>query len=153
MNVDTTGSRLGWRPRGMDARLAVAIVVTFGALLMLVSFTWISTKQLISEARWADHTKDVIAELDGVQAAITDGETGQRGYLLTGEEPFLAPYARAAAEVRAGLDRIDAMTADSPLQRLRAARLRQLAQERLGQLDLGVRLTRAERFDEARAYI
>ena len=60
-------------------RLAAAIAVTFGALLMLVSVTWMSTTQLIREARWVDHTKDVLAELEGVQALITEGETGQRG--------------------------------------------------------------------------
>jgi PAS domain S-box-containing protein len=153
MNVDTTSSRLAWRPRGMDARLAVAIVVTFGALFLLVSFTWISTTKLIREARWVDHTKDVIARLEAVQSAITDGETGQRGYLLTGDERYLEPYARASADARSAMEQVAAMTGDSDLQRLRADRLRQLVEERLGQLDLGVRLTRAGRVEDARKFI
>ncbi len=137
----------------MDARLAVAIVVTFGGLLMLVSVTWLNTQQLIREARWVDRTKDVITELDGLQAAITEGETGERGYLLTGEDVYLEPFTRAKTDVLARLDRIDTMTAENPSQHLRAERLRQVARERLGQLDLAVRLTRAGRFEEARASI
>jgi PAS domain S-box-containing protein len=153
MIPDTTGTRLGWRPRGMDARLAVAIAVTFGALLLLVAVTSMSTMQLIREARWVDHTKDVLAELDGVLATITEGETGQRGFMITEDEAYLEPYHRATAELPERLRRIDAMTVDSPIQRGRAAKLRQQVQERLGQLDLAVRLTKAGRADEARAYV
>lgn len=153
MNVDTTGSRLGWRPRGMDARLAVAIVVTFGALLMLVSMTWMNASRLIQEARWVDHSKDVLAELEGLHAAIIEGETGQRGYLITGDESYLEPYRRAVSELPERLRRITAMTADNPAQHERTTRLGQLVAERLGQLDLAVRLTKAGRAEETAAYI
>ena len=153
MISDTTGTRLGWRPRGMDVRLAVAIAVTFGALLLLVVVTSMSTRQLIREARWVDHTKDVLAELEAVQATITELETGQRGFLITQDEAYLEPYHRATAELSEHLRRIDAMTADSAIQHQRAAKLRQQVQERLGQLDLAVRLTKAGRAEEARSYI
>jgi PAS domain S-box-containing protein len=153
MIADTTGTRLGWRPRGMDVRLAAAIGVTFGALLLLVSATWMNTTQLIQEAQWVDHTKDVLAELESVQASITEGETGQRGFLITGDDVFLQPFVRARAELPERLARIDAMVVDNPAQAERARTLRQLVVERLGQLDLAVRLTTAGRVEEARAYI
>ena len=54
MIADTTGTRLGWRPRGMDARLAVAIAITFGALLLLVAVISMSTRS--SSARRAGWT-------------------------------------------------------------------------------------------------
>jgi PAS domain S-box-containing protein len=153
MIEDTTTSRLGWRPRGMDARLAVAIGVTFGALLMLLSVTWASTTQLIREARWVDHTKDVLAELEGVQALMTEGESGQRGYLIAGDEAYLTEYQKVRKALPERLQRIDVMTVDNPVQRERAQKLRQLVEERIGQLDLAVRLTEAGRAEEARAFI
>ena len=153
MIEDTTTSRLRWRPRGMDARLAVAIGVAFGALLMLVSVTSMSTRQLIREARWVDHTKDVIAELEGVQAAITEAETGQRGFLITGDEAYLEPYRRASSAIAEHLTRIETMTGDNPIQYERARRLRQLVEERIAQLELAIRLTAAGRFEDARAFI
>jgi PAS domain S-box-containing protein len=153
MIADTTGSRLGWRPWGMDIRLAVAIVVTFVALVMLVSVTWMSTTRLIQEASWVDHSKDVLGELEGVQAAITEGETGQRGFLITGDDAYLESYRRATAVLPERLLRIGAMTIDNPAQRERARRLQQLVVERLGQLDLAVRLMKAGRERETRADI
>ncbi|HEY4446809.1 MAG TPA: CHASE3 domain-containing protein [Steroidobacteraceae bacterium] len=40
-------------------------------------------------------------------ALISDAESGQRGYLLTGESSYLQPYTEAVAKVEAALDRVD----------------------------------------------
>ncbi len=39
-------------------------------------------------------------------ALMTDAESGQRGYLLTGESSYLQPYTEAVANVEAALDRV-----------------------------------------------
>ena len=39
-------------------------------------------------------------------ALINDAESGQRGYLLTGESSYLQPYTEAVAKVEAALDRV-----------------------------------------------
>src|SRR5271170_7732110 len=39
-------------------------------------------------------------------ALMTDAESGQRGYLLTGETSYLQPYTEAVANVEAALDRV-----------------------------------------------
>jgi signal transduction histidine kinase len=39
-------------------------------------------------------------------ALMTDAESGQRGYLLTGESSYLQPYTEAVAKVEAALDRV-----------------------------------------------
>src|ERR1700687_3305652 len=131
MVSETTGSGARWRPHGMDTRLAAAIGVTFGALLLLVSVTWVNTSRLIQDARLVDHTKDVIGELEGAFSAIKDAETSQRGFLLTGSDAYLDPYRAAVAELPGRLERITALTADSPAQRTRASQLRYLTEDRL----------------------
>jgi signal transduction histidine kinase len=40
-------------------------------------------------------------------ALMTDAESGQRGYLLTGEGAYLQPYTEAVAKVEAALDQVD----------------------------------------------
>ena len=39
-------------------------------------------------------------------ALVTDAESGQRGYLLTGESSYLQPYTEASSQVEAALDRV-----------------------------------------------
>ena len=41
---------------------------------------------------WVTHTYEVLAQADAVMAAAVDMETGMRGYLLAGQDAFLAPY-------------------------------------------------------------
>lgn len=44
--------------------------------------------------------------LSEFSALVTDAESGQRGYLLTGESSYLQPYTEAVAKVGAALDRV-----------------------------------------------
>ena len=144
---------MGWRPPGMSSRLAVAIGVTFGALLILVSVTWLNAAQLIDDARWVDHSKDVIGEIEGTFSAIKDAETGQRGFLLTGEDVYLKPYQTAIAELPRHLVRIAALMADNPAQLARADGFSRLTEERLSQLARSIELARVGRHDEVRAFL
>lgn len=153
MVLDTTGSLRRWRPKGMDIRLAVAIGVTFGALLVLVSVTWRNTTQLIEDARLFDHSKDIIGEIDGAFSAIKDAETGQRGFLLADEEVYLEPYHAALAELPRRLSRIAALTADNPTQSARARELARLTDERLAQLVRAIDLAKAGRSAEIREFL
>lgn len=153
MVPDITRGLLRWRPQGMSSRLAVAIGATFGALLILVSVTWMNTEQLIDDARWVDHSKDVIGEIEGTFSAIKDAESGQRGFLLTGEDVFLEPYRTAIAELPRRLVRIAALMADNPTQLARAERLSRLTEERLAQLARSIELARVGRQDEVRAFL
>ena len=45
---------------------------------------------------WVTHTYQVIAQANAITAAAVDMETGMRGYLLAGEDEFLAPYTDGA---------------------------------------------------------
>ena len=153
MGPDITGSLRRWRPQGMSSRLAVAIGVTFGALLVLVSVTWVNTEQLIDEARWVDHSKDVIGEIESTFSAIKDAETGERGFLLSGEEVYLAPYEAAVAELQPRLARIVSLTADDPVQHARAEQVRRRSQDRIAQLAHAIELARSGRQDEVRSFL
>ncbi|MFI5119440.1 MAG: CHASE3 domain-containing protein [Thermoanaerobaculia bacterium] len=137
----------------MDTRLAAAIGVTFGALFLLVSVTWVNTSQLIQDARLVDHTKDVIGELEGAFSAIKDAETSQRGFLLTGSDAYLDPYRAAVAELPRRLERITALTADSPAQRTRGTLLRRLTEDRLGEMGRTIEMAQRGHDEEARAYL
>jgi hypothetical protein len=43
-------------------------------------------------AQWREHTYEVLNSLDNAVGRLSDAETGQRRYLLTGEEAYLEPF-------------------------------------------------------------
>lgn len=89
-------------------------------------------------------THSVMIALDNVLAAMLDAETGQRGYLLTGREPYLEPYNAGVADVGEHLDRLAGMTRDNPVQRDNLSVLRGRVRAKLDIVDRTIALNRAE---------
>src|SRR5215472_3895224 len=46
----------------------------------------------------------VLQNLEEFISSLKDTETGQRGYLLTGDDPYLQPYTNALEQVQTRLD-------------------------------------------------
>ena len=108
--------------------IAVAIIVAVGAASLR------STDATVSGAHWVAHTLQVRAELEAGFADLMEAETGVRGYVITGDTSYLAPYRFARATLSSRLRGLRALTADNPAQ-----------QRRLDSLDALV-ATRLERF-------
>ncbi|HXA35927.1 MAG TPA: CHASE3 domain-containing protein [Steroidobacteraceae bacterium] len=66
-------------------------------------------------------------------ALMTDAESGQRGYLLTGESSYLQPYTEAVANVEAALDRVRAAYGNSDNRELEELRI--LTGKKLGEIE------------------
>jgi len=75
---------------------------------------------------WVDHTHQVIGKLNEFTTLQADMESGERGYVVTGDESFLAPYQIAKSQLGAQLEDLIQMTADNPLQTDRLKRVRGL---------------------------
>jgi len=63
-----------------------------------------------------EHTTEVLNHIERLQGLFVDAETGQRGYLVTGQELYLDPYLRATRTWRTEWQLLQRLTADSPRQ-------------------------------------
>ena len=108
------------------------LILGLGALIavLLVSglLAYQNTRQLRVDAAWVTRSHQVLEALQGTLGAMTDAETGQRGYLLTGDPRYLEPY--QAGEARAGerIQELRDLVRDSPRQRPRAVVLEGLVE-------------------------
>jgi len=82
----TVGTKIGG-----GFALALAILIFIGGA------SYRSTAKLMDTADWVTHTHLVLERLSGLIQALTDAETAQRGFLLTGEDSYLEPYTAASA--------------------------------------------------------
>jgi signal transduction histidine kinase len=99
-----------------------------------------------------DHTDAVIRELDGVLAGMVDAETGQRGYIITGDTTYLAPYHAGRVNADAHLANLTRLLAADTDQTRRLDQLRKVEQSKLAELENIVRI-RASSADEAAARV
>src|SRR4051794_25934854 len=107
---------------GQKLAAGFGVALLFPAIIGAVA--WRTTASLLESRKPITHTYQVLAELDALQAALVDCETGQRGYLLTGQDEYLAPYKKGLAAVDQAMTTANGLTADNPRQQ---ARLRALA--------------------------
>jgi signal transduction histidine kinase len=110
-------------------------------------------------ARTGAHTEEVIRERDlrmvtgVIQTALLDAETGQRGYVLTGENRYLEPYTASLPTIREGLATLSGLylQGDRPDERL--VQLKAGIDEKLSELAETIDLTKTGRRDEALALV
>jgi PAS domain S-box-containing protein len=134
-----------------------SVITSFAVLLaVLLVNTAVTRRQLAVENRnqdWVQHTQDVELELTTTESLLKDAETGQRGYLYTGQAGYLAPYEAARGQVEAHLNRLAGLVADNPAQNARLPQLRELCRQKLDELERTIELFKAGKKDEARALV
>jgi two-component sensor histidine kinase len=114
--------------------VAALVAVAIGASFALLASALRMQRQTSSEIR--RHFENVVT-LRHAQSLLVDAETGQRGFLLTSNASFLDPYNRAQAQLPSELHHLGNIGIDGP-----GARLQQIANAKLEELDLTVRLAR-----------
>ncbi|MBV8702506.1 MAG: CHASE3 domain-containing protein [Acetobacteraceae bacterium] len=130
------GARRFGSPSGgaRQARRTLALVLLAACAAASAAGGLWALAGLEDAGRLVRHTGEVIGQADGLLTALVDAETGQRGFLLTGEERYLEPYRAALGRVGPALDRLRELVADNPAQLARLPALRAGAEARLAEL-------------------
>lgn len=107
-------------------RLFLGFGLVLGVFVISAILTFFQFNKNIENTHWTAHTYEVIIEADKILTALVNMETGQRGYLLAGEEKFLAPMRQGEQDFNTALTSIKEKTRDNKLQQDRLDKLSQL---------------------------
>jgi signal transduction histidine kinase len=111
-------------------RSLILLLIGFAVLAASVLATlWLGQRQQRAYAE-VNHTLEVDNLLWTVLSRLQDAETGQRGYLLTGQPAFLAPYKDSIEKFDSDFAALAIATSDNPEQTEALGRLRPLTDER-----------------------
>ncbi|HEY9098751.1 MAG TPA: CHASE3 domain-containing protein [Thiobacillus sp.] len=113
---------------------------------------WAANEVSIS-AGWQKHTLLVLNKKESLLADLASAETGERGYLLTGNERFLGPYFSAVNTLDGKLSELRELTADQPSQQARINALQPLIEDRLDRLKTGIELRKTGDETNAQAFV
>jgi len=134
-------------PLALTLLFATCIAIAGVAAVALV----IATVELVRSTRDVEHTLHVQKALETLQLTLVDAETGQRGFLLTGDIDFLKPYIDAVARQAYYVGTLERLVAQDPEQQKALQGLKTLLQERLRMLSETMTLARNAGIDAARA--
>src|SRR6266508_4276992 len=128
-------------------------VVGSGLLLVVVGVAFavllVSVAELRTATRLARHSQEVLVAANQLERLAIDLETGQRGFVITGQERFLGPWRAARVAVPGQASTLARLVAGDPAQQRRAQRLRRAVRSYVE--DYSVGLVAAARRDPAAA--
>jgi CheY-like chemotaxis protein/CHASE3 domain sensor protein len=84
---------------------------------------------LLNVLQWVEHTDRVIGNTNEAYRLTVDQETGMRGFLITGDEKFLAPFDVARPRIMSELQALQELVKDNPIQVDRFRRMEALQQQ------------------------
>ena len=118
-------------------------------LVVIAAASYRNAARLIDNDVWVAHSHQVRIDIAELISLMKDAETGQRGFLITGDDAYLAPYLMAVGAINAALDEVRRMTSDNPNQQRRLAAAAPLIDTKLAELKQTIDLRRNEGLDAA----
>ncbi|MEH2118224.1 response regulator [Nostoc sp.] len=123
--------------------LASAILVLIGVI------SYQNTRILINTKNQVQTTQEKINKLEELLSDMKDAETGQRGYVLTGQETYLEPYQAVVGNIDQKIAELKDLIVDQPSQQKQFATLESLIAAKLAILKKTIYLRQNQGFDAA----
>ncbi len=131
------------------ALLVLALLVNVGALLAVNR----GVDALDRARAWAEHSRDLMTVILGVQSMMYENDSAQRGFLYTQREDYLAPLKENKDRVSAKLAALSKQVADNPAQVKLIEQVSELAKARIALQDKTIALQHMGRQDAAREIV
>jgi PAS domain S-box-containing protein len=126
------------------------ILLTLVAISVLFSAaTFRAIREYSDSTHLVDQTHLVLEKTEQLLSTVKDAETGQRGYLLTGQKAYLTPFLAANERVYGQLEELRALSSKNSRQRQNVDRFAAVMGEKLAELSETVRLNRDHGFPAA----
>ena len=94
----------------VGTKITAAFAMVLLILIAIGATAFLSTRKLVETSHWVDHTHQVLEKLGTILSLLKDAETGQRGYVLTGEEKYLEPYEAAVPQIDRAIEDVKQLT-------------------------------------------
>jgi PAS domain S-box-containing protein len=118
-------------------------------VLLVGALAYDQARNVVADVQEVGRSHGIIEGSDALLARAVDAETGQRAFLLTGNEAFLELYVGARADIDRSLDSLRRQTQAEPAQLARLNTIERLVSERFALLDTGIILRRRGAADAA----
>jgi CHASE3 domain sensor protein len=118
-------------------RRMLALIALIGSLAAILAIGLISNAELSALANSSARVQrsyDLLQTLDDLNAALTDTETNQRGFLVTQDPAYLTQYDDAIAQIRLAMIELRRLSSDDQETRIAIDSLEALAGGKLADL-------------------
>ena len=133
----------------LPLRAGLCFVAAVCAVVLIAWLSYDALAERTTTSLRAQATQQVLEELRQLASTMKDAETGQRGYLLTGEADYLGPFLSAKSTLGTQLDTLRRLVEASPEQSRRAGQVADLVRQKLDELEQTIALRQSGDSDGA----
>ena len=120
--------------------LAIAFTLSLLLLAIMAAASYYNISSLVTSMDWVQHSHQVLVELEKVKVLLAEAEAAQRGFDVSGDKDFLAPYNENVPEIKRLLASLRALTSDNPMQQKRMDQLESAVQQKLAIIQSNIRM-------------
>lgn len=133
------------------------VPIGFGLVLLLAGiatvFSEITKNNLSESQKMLTHTYQVREQLRQLEKDLVDAETGQRGFILTGNQNYLEPYESGLKNYPPHAEALKKLVSDNPTQVQRVESIAPIAQQKFSELAETISLKKSGKEKEAIALV
>lgn len=135
----------------------IGVITCFGILILVLVAGILMTRRQLSQQMdaqvWVEHTHEVLYNLRAAEFLLKDAESGQRGFLLTGDDRYLRTYNASVAQIAPHLTRLSQLIDGNPQLREELTKLRWLAANKTLEMQETIDLYHEGRKEDARKLV
>lgn len=141
---------------GMIKRSRVLLAAFVAALGLLLTVGYLAdrdTASLLATFAARDLNHRILENLQTLATQLDDAETGQRGFLITGQADYLEPYNKSVSQIHQTIQELDRLAASRPQLHQELTRLEPLVAQKLSELQETINLREQKGFQVAQAVV
>ena len=133
-------------------RISSSVFLTWSVpafVLGAATALYVNFSAMTADRDKADRATNALSQIEVLVSTLKDAETGERGFLLTGEEAYLEPYEHALAALPAELGTVAVIAGSDPVRARMVATIERLTQDRLRHLRRSIEFRRTAGLEAA----
>jgi len=100
----------------LNRKISIGFIVCSLVLLGVAFFSFKNSEKFIASNTLVDQTNKVLYEVSQILTAVTDAETGNRGFIITGDDVYLESFTNAERIIGEHLDKVKNLSKDNTIQ-------------------------------------
>ena len=134
--------------KSVNAILIFAVVLVF---LVTLGTCYYTLRLIDTDEYWEIHSYQVSNNLDNLISDFENMETGQRGYVITGQENFLEPYTAGLSDLSIRFQMLQTLTLDNSVQQQNLSTIKSFGDVKTLDLNNSILLRKNGGFNVAQA--
>lgn len=139
--------------KSLETRLIAGIISVSILLIVTGAVLYSALNESNEKAAQVEHANEVLTELEATLSILKDGETGQRGYIITGQESYLEPFREADQHAGEKMARLKMLTETSESHQAKLAAAEPLIESKFALMRRTIDLRRNSGFEAAQRVV